>query len=74
MSSDDIENLGLSVGFIILALIVNLILAAIGVWLWKVIIVAVFGLPALTYWQFYGLLVLIRILLPKSRVKVKKED
>lgn len=74
MSSSDAESLGLAVGMFILALIANLILAAIGVWLWGIIAVSIFGLPALTYWQFYGLLILIRILLPKRNVKINKEN
>lgn len=74
MSSSDAESLGLAVGMFILALIGNLILAAIGVWLWGIIAVSIFGLPSLTYWQFYGLLILIRILLPKRNVKINKEN
>ena len=30
-------------------------LAAIGWWLWGLIAVGIFALPALTYWQFFGL-------------------
>ena len=28
---------------------------AIGLWLWTTIAVNIFGLPALTFWQFFGL-------------------
>ena len=35
--------------------------AAIGCWLWGAIMVPVFGLPTLTYWQMYGIIVLARI-------------
>ena len=38
--------------------------AAIGVWLWGIIMVGVFGLPSLTFWQFIGLQLLICILMP----------
>lgn len=41
-----------------------------GVWLWKVIISAVFGLPELTFWQFFGLQLLLEIVWPNSTVKV----
>ena len=36
--------------------------SAIGVWLWGAIMVPVFGLPALTYWQMFGIIVLARII------------
>lgn len=35
-----------------------------GVWLWKIIMVQIFGLPALSFWQFVGLDVLISLLFP----------
>ena len=38
------------------------IYAAIGVWLWGLIMVPIFGLPALGYWQMFGLMVLLRML------------
>ena len=42
------------IGFILAAgLIFGVV--AIGWWLWGLVAVGVFSLPALTYWQFYGL-------------------
>ena len=41
-----------------------------GVWLWKVIVCAVFGLPELTFWQFFGLQLLLEIIWPNNTVKV----
>lgn len=38
------------------------IYAAIGYWLWGLIMVPVFGLPALSYWQMFGLMWLLRLL------------
>ena len=74
MSSSDLEDLGIAIFAFIVCLVANLAFAAIGVWLWGKIMVSVFNFPTLTYWQFYGLLILIRILLPKRHVKVNKED
>lgn len=48
----------------VIALIVNLIFAGIAVWMWGLIIVPVFGAPVLTYWQMYGIMVLISCILP----------
>lgn len=58
----------------LIALVLLLIVAAVGVWLWGLIAVNIFGLPALTYWQFYGLLILLRILLPYNNSNKNKED
>ena len=53
-------------GKIVLALIVVFLViflyAAIGCWLWAIIMVPVFGLPALGYWQMFGLMFLLRML------------
>lgn len=36
----------------------------IAVWLWGILAVGIFGLPALSYWQMFGLRVLLGIILP----------
>ena len=55
---------------VILAFIltIGMIFGFIGIayWLWGAIAVAVFSLPALTYWQIAGLYWLIHILFPTS--------
>ena len=38
----------------------------IAVWLWGAIAVAVFGLPALNFWQMLGLRVLISLIFPST--------
>lgn len=47
--------------------------AAIACWLWGIVMVGVFGLPALTYWQMYALIWLLRMLVP-IRVKTTSKD
>ena len=74
MSSYDWEDLGVAIVILIVALLLALIGAWIGVALWGVIMVKVFDLPALTFWQFYGLMILLHILLPGRGVRTKKED
>ena len=44
--------------------ICSFLYAAIGCWLWGLLIVPVFGLPALTFWQFFGIMCLIRCFVP----------
>lgn len=49
---------------IIVIIAFSFVYAAIGCALWGAIIVPVFGLPALTYWQFFGIMILIRCFIP----------
>lgn len=58
--------------YIIMFCIVVFIEVLIGTWLWGVIAVAIFGLPALTPLQFLGLMCLIAIIMPNYNIK--KED
>jgi len=74
MSSYDWEDVGAVIVILLVALILALLGAWIGVALWGAIMVKVFGLPALTFWQFYGLMILLHILLPGRGVRTKKED
>ena len=47
----------------ILAIVVILFLyAAIGMWLWNAIMVPVFAMPVLGYWQMYGIMILARMI------------
>ena len=62
------------IGLCILALVLALLGAWIGVALWSAIMVNIFGLPALTFWQFYGLMILLHILFPSgSNVRYRKD-
>lgn len=56
---------GCLVALFTLVLLIGLtfLYAAIGCWLWGIIIVPVFGAPVLTYWQMYGLIILARMIL-----------
>lgn len=61
---------------ILLAIIIAIVIITIGHWLWGAIAVACLGLPALSFWQFAGLLWLIHIVFPGSTTTVsnlKKE-
>lgn len=74
MSSYGWEDLGAAIVILLFALVLALFGAWIGIALWSAIMVKVFGLPALTFWQFYGLMILLHILLPGRGVRAKKED
>lgn len=71
---NDYGNIGC--GMLILGLLAVVGLFFLGVWiaglLWGAIAVAVFGLPALTYWQMAGLMILLNLLLPHSTTNVRK--
>ena len=59
---------------IIVALVFGFIGAAIALWLWNVIAIPVFGAPVITYWQMYGLMILIRLMLPTYTTSKKGND
>ena len=42
------------------------IYAAIGCWLWGLIMIPIFNLPALSYWEIFGLMWLLRLLFGSS--------
>lgn len=47
-----------------LALVFSLIFAYFGVQLWNYAVVPIFGLPEITYWQMFALMVLVRLFIP----------
>jgi hypothetical protein len=47
----------------IFVIILTVILyAAIGMWLWNLILVPLFGAPVIGYWQMYGIMILARMI------------
>lgn len=59
--------MGKFIGFIIIliaVLIASFIYAGLAVWLWGAIVVPVFGVPVVTYWQMYGLILFLRVINP----------
>ena len=65
------NNISISelIGILIVAILLALIYAAIGWWLWGTIMVSIFGLPQLTFAQFCGLYALCNILFKNSFVR-----
>lgn len=58
--------------FLIIAFFV-LIFAWPAMWLWNLLIPSIFGGPTLTFWQTFGLLILIRIFMP-GVTKIKNDE
>lgn len=51
----------------ILVVVVSIILyAAIGMWIWNVTLVPMFGAPVIGYWQMYGIMILARMIFGRS--------
>lgn len=65
ITEDDCSCLAL-IGAVLVIAILFIIFNAIAVWLWGIIAVGVFGLPALNFWQMLGLKLLLRWLIPMS--------
>ena len=60
------EGCLLKILIVVFCIALSFAAAGIGMWLWGAIMVPVFGLPALSYWQTFGLIWLIHILMPTS--------
>lgn len=63
--------LGLLVA-VLARIIVGLIGAFIGTWIWNMLMPYIFDLPSLSYWQFFGLEMLIALLAP-THIKATTE-
>ena len=51
----------------ILVLVICIFLyAALGMWLWNIILVPLFGIPIIGYWQMYGIMILARLIFGRS--------
>ena len=51
----------------ILVLVICIFLyAALGMWLWNIILVPLFGIPVIGYWQMYGIMILARLIFGRS--------
>ena len=55
-------------------LVIGLLLVFPIMWLWNYLMPMVFGLPKLTYWQTYGLYVLINMLVPHATTTSHSRD
>ena len=70
------ESAGCGTAIITLLLIIGLVFffAWIGWLLWGAIAVSIFGFPALSYWQFFGLYILCNILFKSNSSSLKSSD
>ena len=74
MSRYDYSDIGCLGWCFILLLVVALIWFEVWLacWLWGILMVSIFGLPALTMWQTFGLMILAGLMLPSPGVRVNK--
>ena len=47
---------------IVVLIVICFLGAAIGMWLWNAIMVPVFAMPVLGYWQMYGIMILGKLI------------
>jgi len=68
------NTISIIVGILFWALLI-FVEVCLGVYLWKWIAVAIFGLPALSKVQFFGLMILFRIFLPTNTgIKLRRGE
>lgn len=65
---------GTAIAFLLIVIGVVFFVNWIGWLLWGAIAVAIFSLPVLSYWQFWGLSILCHILFIGSRVSLSNKD
>jgi hypothetical protein len=57
---------------LLFSLVFAFVFAYFGVLLWNYAVVSIFGLPKITYWQMFALMVLVRMFFP-SGISYKSE-
>ena len=57
-----LEIFGGCVLAIFVIMLIVILYAAIGMWLWNLILVPLFGAPIIGYWQMYGIMILARMI------------
>ena len=60
------EVFGKIMTILLIVLCLSFIGAGIALWLWNAVAIPAFGAPALGYWQMYGLIWLLRFIVPTS--------
>ena len=63
--------IGLAVMGLVLGIIYSFVISIIGVWLWNYAMVSMFGVPEITFWQMFALMVLVRLFIP-SKINYNK--
>jgi hypothetical protein len=58
--------LGVALGAVALAIVLIFLFAFPVMWLWNALVPQLFHGPVLGFWQTFGLLVLVRLILPSS--------
>lgn len=73
-NSYDWSDLGCLAWLGIIVLLIGLVWFEVQVacWLWGVIMVGIFALPALTGWQMFGLMILAGLILPSGGYRSSK--
>lgn len=65
---------GTAIAIILVAIGLAFFMNWIGWLLWGALAVGVFGLPVLTYWQFWGVTILLHILFPGGSIARKSSS
>ena len=68
--------LGVALGAVAIAAILIFLFAFPAMWLWNMLVPQVFNGPVLSFWQTFGLMLLVRFILPTpaKQFKTKSQD
>ena len=64
--------IGMAMVGLLLGVVYSFVLALIGVWLWNYAMVSTFGVPEITFWKMFALMVLVRLFIP-TKINYEKK-
>ena len=74
MKESSLEIFGSCMLAIFIFVIIVFLYAALGMWLWNIILVPMFGIPVIGYWQMYGIMILARLIFGRSSTSSLNDD
>lgn len=73
MDEDIFATIAMVIGVIALIVFILFFGAFIVMLLWNGLMVPLFGAPVLSFWQTYGLMIMVRLILP-TNISTRKKD
>ena len=60
MDKWEVNSAGEAIAIFILSLAIEIALVVLGLWLWKILVIPIFGLRMISFWEFIGLRILLK--------------
>jgi len=66
--------IGVALGAVAIAALLIFLFAFPVMWLWNMLVPSTFGGPTLGFWQTFGFMIMIRLILPSTSTKSTKSE